>query len=137
MFHEFFCQKEQEKYHLQHQLFRILQCLHNWESQLMEFALVQKFVMIKKNLLEQFKNFSLLILQYYTFTCFVLIAVRSTICWIKGGIYLALKEGIKWIYISIYGIGNGRGSIYINTKLQICHTDEIGMLWFLLACVQS
>lgn len=43
-------------------------------------------------------------------------------------LYFAGKIGL-----SIYGIGNGKGSVYINRNFQICHTDEIGMLWFLLA----
>ena len=111
---------------------RVMQSFYSFHMPLF-FIIAGYFINISKSTKEFCISRGKKILGYYTFTCFVLIAVRSTICWIKGGIYLALKEGIKWIYISIYGIGNGRGSIYINTKLQICHTDEIGMLWFLLA----
>lgn len=112
---------------------KIMQIFYSFHMPLF-FIISGYFVSTRKSIKDFCVSRAYKILKTYIVACCGVIVGRALICYIKykNG-YLALKEALKWIYISAYGIGNGKGSIYIDSQFRICHTDEIGMLWFLLA----
>ena len=112
---------------------RLMQIFYSFHMPLF-FIIAGYFINARKSVREFCVSRIKTLFKYYIIACLGIIIGHCGIGVLKHyDIFCVIKELLKWIYISIYGIGNGKGSVYINRNFQICHTDEIGMLWFLLA----
>jgi fucose 4-O-acetylase-like acetyltransferase len=93
------------------------------------FIISGYFISDKTSIKEYIFNKAKRLIIPYVVCCSIIILEKSLVGMIKGQSGLAVKNMEKWLWVSLFGSGNGHGSWIFG----IGTNDEIGMLWFLLA----